>query len=310
MMLVGGNKMDSKLEKTIKDNKFADVFTEITCTGHIGVNANEELRLFRLSSVIDNHFEIEDLLKFLKNNIGLYVFNRSRIIRYHDEDEDYLVTLDALDVLRKKGVVDETGTGNELSELLLYVFLESVLGAPKIYSKVELKSSSFTNGVHLKILNPEGERIRYELVFGSSNITGDLGDAVEDAFDQIARINDHTCQEVQLVRESIFELPSDDPAIPAITEYIKPSPGKSIVRSTAFGIFLGYTVGLDKSRSDNDYLDSIENKIDDDINAYLPFIKKRISELGLEGHSFYFYILPFDDAEIDKRRIMSRVLGR
>lgn len=302
--------MGTKFDKTIKDKKFAEVFTEVSCTGSLGVNANEELRLFRLSSVIDNHFEIEDLLKFLKNNIGLYVFNRSRINRYHNEDEDYLVTLDAMDVLRKKGGIDEAGTGNELSELLLYVFLESVLGAPKIYSKVELKSSSFSNGVHLKIFNQEGERIRFELVFGSSNITGDLGDAVEDAFAQIARIKDHSGQEVQLVRESIFELPSDDPAIPAITEYIKPSPGKSIVRSTAFGIFLGYTVGLDKSRSDNDYLDAIENKIDDDINTYLPIIKKRIAELSLEGHSFYVYILPFDDAEIDKRKIMSQLLGR
>lgn len=62
----------------------------------------------------------------------------------------------------------------EGGELLLYSFLESHLGAPKILSKMELKTSSEhyvhgTDGVHLLEVS-EGD---YQLIFGESKMYGD-----------------------------------------------------------------------------------------------------------------------------------------
>jgi hypothetical protein len=44
--------------------------------------------------------------------------------------------------MKKNSAADQKGTGNELGEILLYAFLEDILGAPKLFSKVELNAAS------------------------------------------------------------------------------------------------------------------------------------------------------------------------
>ena len=178
--------MGTTFEKTINDKKFNKVFIEVPCTGSLGVRAHEELRLFRPKEIIDNCFDLDMLRKFLTINIGHYVFSRSRIKQFRNDEEEFNVGLEALDIMQKSGRADERGSGNEVGELMLYAFLESVLNAPKLYSKIELKTSvkshvSVTDGIHLKLLDSNGEGASYEMVFGSSSVTGDLGDAIDEA---------------------------------------------------------------------------------------------------------------------------------
>lgn len=45
-----------------------------------------------------------------------------------------------------------------------------------------------------------------------------------------------------------------------------------------------------------------------DISHALPAIKDKIKGLGLTNRSFYVYILPFDDAEDDKKSIMQKIM--
>ena len=90
---------------------------------------------------ISNRFSKTSLQEFLEWNVGQYVFSRSQIEQFELEGNVFSVGMEALDLMRKSGHADERGTGNEVGEILLYAFLESVLGAPKIYSKVELNVS-------------------------------------------------------------------------------------------------------------------------------------------------------------------------
>ena len=65
-----------------------------------------------------------------------------------------------------------------LGEILLYIFLEQELDAPKIMSKIELGSSNMdtvskSDGVHILSLNKSGQPF-HQLVFGVSHIVGDL----------------------------------------------------------------------------------------------------------------------------------------
>ena len=124
--------------KTINDKKFNDVFIEITHSEDLGTTNNKELRLFRMKEIIDNEFSKDALNKFVSRNIGHYVFSRSKVKEYYDEDDEMSAGVEALDLMWATGDADQKGTGNELGEVLLYAFLESVLDAPKIYSKVEL----------------------------------------------------------------------------------------------------------------------------------------------------------------------------
>ena len=45
-----------------------------------------------------------------------------------------------------------------------------------------------------------------------------------------------------------------------------------------------------------------------DIKEHAGYIAKKISAAGLTGHSFYVYVVPFNDAEQEKTQIMDAVL--
>ena len=45
-----------------------------------------------------------------------------------------------------------------------------------------------------------------------------------------------------------------------------------------------------------------------DIKAAIPYIEKKVADLKLGMHSYYFYFLPFNNAEEDKKQIMDELL--
>ena len=92
------------------------------------------LRLFHLN-IRNNGFTYEDLEKFLKRNLGQYVFSRAKRNNYKINGDEYSVGLDALQALKKD---DGETIGGIFKDLVNYVFLEIDLGAPKIYSRYEL----------------------------------------------------------------------------------------------------------------------------------------------------------------------------
>ena len=51
-----------------------------------------------------------------------------------------------------------------------------------------------------------------------------------------------------------------------------------------------------------------EQKMLCDIREHAGYISEKISAAGLTGHSFYVYIVPFNDAEQEKAQIMDAVL--
>jgi hypothetical protein len=303
----------STLTTTINDRKFNTTFKEVPTSGALGVHGNEDLRLFRLRDVIDNCFDKDALKTFIAKNIGQYVFSRSKIKNYYDEGEELIVGIEALDLMHQKGQADARGTGNEIGEIMLYIFLECVLKAPKVYSKIELNSTvrnktSVADSIHLRLFDAEGDNTSYEMVFGASSIVGDLGDAIDEAFGHIASIKQQAREEIRIVDETVFDLPEDDPVAVQMNELLKVEPGKETIRDSAYGIFLGYTLGLDKNRTSSEYRNLIDSKMDDEILAYLPQMQRKIEELGLRNNSFYIYVFPFDDAEDDKKNIMKKVM--
>jgi len=303
----------STLATTINDRKFNNTFIEVATDETVGVRGNEELRLFRLREIVDNNFDKDALRSFIAINIGHYVFSRSKIKSYYDEGEELIVGMEALDLMHQRGRADDKGTGNEIGEIMLYIFLESVLKAPKVYSKVELNSTvrnrkSAADSIHLRLFDAEGGNTSYEMVFGTSSIVGDLGDAIDEAFEHIAAIKQQTREEVRIVDESIFDLPAGDPVAQKMSELLSIEPGKQTVRDSAYGIFLGYTIGLDKNRTGAEYRQLVDAKMDDELKAYLPEIRSKINMLGLQNSSFYIYVFPFDDAELDKKSIMQKVM--
>lgn len=99
-----------------------------------------------------------------------------------------------------------------------------------------------------------------------------------------------------MVNDLVFVQSADAILADALSRIITPSPDAPDVDS-AYGIFLCYSMGLDKSKySIVEYKKKVEQKMVSDIQYCLPRIRKHIYDLGLSGRSFYMYVVPLDDA--------------
>ena len=72
---------------------------------------------------------------------------------------------------------------------------------------------------------------------------------------------------------------------------------------------MGYTIGLDPNQySIAEFPGIVEEKMQEDIRRNIDYILQKIRDNNLNLHSFYFYVLPFNDGEADKKDIMEAVL--
>ena len=88
-----------------------------------------------------------------------------------------------------------------------------------------------------------------------------------------------------------------------------PQKGTSVKPDMAFGVFLGYTLDMPgEGMNNNEFRTAVKARLGDDIKKIEPYICDKIRRYGFEGYSFYFYVLPFNDAEEEKKSIIEAVL--
>ena len=290
---------------------FDSVFTEISTGQGLNLKNNNCLRLFCLD-VSNNKFSYSGLHQFLQRNIGRYVFSRATIEQFIEDGDSDAIGLKAVELLRQASNPKDTGAGGELGEILLYLFLEQKLNAPKLLSKVELKTTKNqyvfgSDGVHLLTLGDKA----FQLVLGESKIVGKLESAVDDAFASIKKVSNDASNEIRLIEKNILSESFDDETTELIKSIIVPTKrDRSIVVDNAFGIFLGYSIGIDATQYSNaEFRDAINDKLKNDINNIATYIEKKVNESGLVGYSFYFYILPFNNALQDRAAIIQKLKG-
>lgn len=300
------------LKKSLIEIGFDGVFTEVEHTESLGLKNPHQLRMFHLN-VETSAFSLDALRSFLRKNIGRYVYSRAKIEQFHVEGDSESIGLLATNLLRKVCNADDIWIGEELGNVMLYVFLEQILGAPKLYNKIELAQFGNHNiqnggGVHLLPLN--GGIPSYQMVFGKSNIIGDLKDAIDNAFNSLITVRDNPSEELRIVESTIFAQTYDDQTAEFLKELIIPGKQKNTPVDRAFGVFLGYSLGLIADNYSNEaFPKEMMRKMNIDIKAHAAYIVKKIKEENLSAHSFYFYILPFNDADGEKLSIMNELLG-
>ena len=307
--------MPDSIEKSLKEHSLDGVFTEVTHSEKLGITVPEQLRLFYLD-VLDNRFDLEKMKSQLYLNVGTYAFSRSVVDRLTKAGHADVIIDQAKRILQKKGA-DVRGTGSELGEMLNYVFTEEKLDAPKLMSRVELSTDgasygSTTDNIHLLSAAVSGKPY-HQVVFGSSSIVGDLKYAINNAFKRIVNIEQHKTDELGLVDNLILNTPADrfssDADIAFLKEMFVPSEGKKTQRITSYAIFLGYTIGLiPENYTPDEFPALLENKIVDDLRRHLHIILQNINDNHLGNKHFYFFIVPFNDAEEDKKKVMEDIL--
>ena len=138
----------------------------------------------------------------------------------------------------------------------------------------------------------------------------DMKKAVDTAFDAIVEIEKQSTQERTLAENTVFSKSFDKDTVQKIKDLLIPSKGQSIPYDTAYGVFLAYNLGLNPANySAVDFRRALTQKMDTDIRNHAAYIASKINALGLGNHSFYFYILPLNDADAEKTQIMDRVMN-
>ncbi|MED1601194.1 DUF1837 domain-containing protein [Alkalihalophilus marmarensis] len=210
----------------------------------------------------------------------------------------------------------------ELGEFLLFCFLEGHLNAPKILSKLELKTSTNmyvngSDGIHFLRL-PNGN---YQLIFGESKLYGDLTTGLRDAFQSI---NDFLKEEntkgeeksgisyeKSLLSTSVFRETWTIEEEKFIEQLIYPTNDRSFEVDDAFGIFVGFEINLDMNqrRLPNDkFRTMIDDHVNEIVAKKITNIEHYIEQHKLFGHNFYVYTMPFLDIELSRTKILESLI--
>lgn len=291
------------MELSLESNDFLDGFD------HLGTHklSKNSVEIFSLK-INANEFNCSTLQENLIDPLINYSLSRKVMAEYQGKPG-------ILSRRAREKFLDYINNKGELGELMLYCFLESHLKAPKILSKLELKTSTShyvngADGVHFVRLS-DGN---FQIIFGESKTEKELTAALSHAFKSIyefkneinsagskksgmpyekSLISDHLEKETFSAEERAF-----------IKSIIYPRRGNSFEVDDAFGVFIAYEISIgkdDKRLSNSEFRRKIQRQIKDEVSSRLLHIENKIDEYDLVGHDFYIYIVPF--TELVKTRI-------
>ncbi len=250
-------------------------------------------------------FALAPLFTELANNSLGYVLSRQNMEKVL-QDSSRMVEF--VNKVKERFKAPDPNAG-EGGELLLYSFLEAHLGAPKILSKMELKTSSElyihgTDGVHLLQVSQN----EYQLIFGESKMYGDIAGqvgssakcAVKAAFASVGKVLEGSFEfDTWLVESELLKESLDQTKIELLSSVLLPGANGDdpIKKSNAFGIFIGFELDVTGLPLADLSTEEIEAKLRELANSAIAgeaeTIKKEIKDRGLDGYHFHMYAVPF-----------------
>ena len=298
------------LDNTLCDPTFNRIFKKIH-TEVCRETINPVSIAIYSTNINNRKINFRNAKQFIMDNLTSYVMSREQINRMNKVGR-----LATAGVRSMQKFIEMGNRSKEslLGEILLYVFMEQVLEAPKLLSKIEIDDiagGSKSDGVYYFRFERRG--IPYNrLLFGASNIYGDLKVAVDIVFEKIHKIEQNSDEEFLIVDNTRYQniLPE------GMNQYLKEVmlPSKSSANSNspdmAFGCFLGYTVHVTSHILDNiQYEENLRKQMKDDIDSIIPYIKNKIDIMRLSNYEFYFYVVPFNDATNERISLIDEMIG-
>lgn len=280
-------------------DRFNALFFEPTSVA-LQTKTNLHLHILRVQN---GDFDLSGLYRELKGNSAAYVLSR---LNYRKLLNDPSLMMEFAVKVQSQFRKPEKTSG-EGGEVILYSLLEGHLGAPKILSKMELKTSSNhyvhgSDGVHLLRIDDEN----FQLIFGESKMYGDAGTAgasaqrgIKAAFDSIDKVHQEGFDfDTWLVESELLKEQLDPAKLEALAAIILPADGTSSLRKqNAFGVFVGYEVDITDLKPEDMELDEIETELKKRataaIDAEHDLIRNQIANRGLGIYPFHLYAIPF-----------------
>ena len=295
------------IEPDIKGD-FLDLFShDIENQNLYGGNT---LNVFTLR-IRNKSFAYDDLVEELGDRLHYFALSRSEVADLKRKDKLRSLVTKAKEKLRRH----ESNDG-ELGEILLYCLLESHLKAPKILTKLALKTANNdyvkgADGVHLLKVNEK----EYQLIFGESKLYAKLKGGVESAFTSILTLLKEDSNklkfEIGLVNSQLIKEVYDEASYDSLKKVIFPSArDDEHYLDYSFGIFLGFHLDIspeEKRLSTGDFRVTIRDKVKNCVIASIDDINDRLKNEGLSNYKFYIYVIPFSDLAMQRKAIIEQL---
>ena len=270
-------------------------------------NGNK-LNLFSLK-ISNNNFTYPCLIDELGDILTTYALSRSAFDELYKQRKVTTLVAKAKERLRNA----ESNEG-ELGEILLYSMLEAHLNAPKLLTKLELKTDSnhYVNGadgVHLlKIDNNT-----YQFVFGESKLYADLSSGIKAAFCSLKELLKKDLNklryEINLVNTNLLKEVEDEQSTELLKKLLIPRENDEDLNiDHSFGLFLGFDINItdeERNMKNNEFRIAIYNKVEQAVRCLIPLIEKLISQNEFRGYGFYIYIVPFSELAEQRKKIIA-----
>jgi len=286
--------------KTRVNPDFLNLFVNVISDQDV---CNNKLNLFVLN-LQNKKFIYNALLEELFEIIIPYALSNSRLEEYSNSYGGKAF-VEATRKLRK-----HSQNEGELGEILLYSFLESHLEAPKLLSKLELKTAvndyvKGADGVHLLRVNEH----EYQIIFGESKMKKSLRDGVYDAFTSINKfINESVGYETTLIDSNIIKESVNDEQYNILKSILIPQRNASNIEvEHSFGMFLGFELEIDfdeENIKSKEYKRKIQEASQAQAESVLSSIENQIKSKKLQGYDFYFYLVPFIDIKSIRKELI------
>jgi len=266
------------------------------------------LNLFNLR-ISNNRFTYKELTQELFDNIITFSLSRQELEKYKNSRGGK--TFKA--AIRK--FRDYNSNEGELGEILLYCFLEAHLNAPKILTKLEIKTSNnhYVNGadgVHLLKL----DNYNFQLIFGESKLNSDLKTGIYEAFNSVTKFieSNKIGFEINLVNSQLIKESIDEKTYQYLTKIIIPNANEDKYNlDNSFGIFLGFNFEIndDKKNLPNEiFRNYLRKEIKEIVLDAIDSIKYQITNKNLWGYDFYIYTVPFTDLSDERKQIIKDII--
>lgn len=297
------------IDSTIKTN-FLDLFHHDL--NDIELENQNTLNLFTLK-VKNNAFAYDELIEDLGNLLHSFALSRTEVSQLIKDNKLGTLISRSKEKLRNHNVNE-----GELGEILLYCLLEAHLNAPKILTKLELKTApndyvKGADGVHLLKLTDSD----YQLILGESKMHSDLKDGIYEAFGSIKKLlTDNAGKlsfEVDLVNSQLIKEVFDENQYQIVKNILVPSAREDqTYLDYSFGIFLGYDVSIadeDLKLSNSEFRNKIREQIKTEIQAVVSSLNNQIKKSDFSGYNFYVYVIPFSDIKNKRKEIIKEIVS-
>lgn len=283
-------------------DRFIDLFYQ-SVSFNIHAKTAMHLHVLRVDG---GDFALAPLFKELANSTLTYVLSRHNMAKALSDPSRMV---EFVDKARSQFKAPDAKAG-EGGELLLYSFLEAHLGAPKILSKMELKTSAEhyvhgTDGVHLlEVGNNE-----YQLIFGESKMYGDTKGrsgtsarrGIKAAFESMGKVQEDAFEfDTWLVESELLKESIDDAKLDLLASVLlPPASGEAdpIRKSNAFGVFIGYELDVTQlpfaDLTSSEVEERLRQLAADAVSNEIQTIKDEVDTRGLGGYAFHIYAVPF-----------------